>query len=98
MSFKRQNLYQNVNTNGNLRTEMGSIKVQKYRAAITWYFFSTVIGNIETLFRTYRFWYRRYFFETVLFNISVLFLVMDFERKNGKFFTSEHNFHLEDDH
>ena len=45
----------------------------------------------------FRFWYRRYFFDCFIQYFGTFF-VMDFERKNGKFFISEHNFRVEDDH
>ena len=34
----------------------------QYRGTVTRYFFSTVIGNVGTFSKKYRFWYRRYFF------------------------------------
>ena len=44
-------------------TELGSTAVQKYRGTVTRYFFSTVIGTVDTFQKMYRFWYRRYFLD-----------------------------------
>ena len=40
-----------------------STAVQKYRGTVTRYFFSTVIGTVDTFEKMYRFWYRRYFLD-----------------------------------
>ena len=37
------------------------IRGGQYRGTVTRYFFSTVIGNVSTFSKKYRFWYRRYF-------------------------------------
>ena len=36
---------------------------RKYRGTVTRYFFSTVIGTVDTFKKMYRFWYRRYFLD-----------------------------------
>ena len=40
------------------------IRGGQYRGTVTQYFFSTVIDNVGTFSKKYRFWYRRYFFST----------------------------------
>ena len=39
-------------------------KGEQYRGTATRCFFSTVIGDVGTFSKKYRFWYRRYFFST----------------------------------